>query len=113
MMNGGNMRLGIFLSAIGMLIVISIAYANNMTQRQFDSAVKNLYDSIELSQKKLTLSVDQKEHPTVIIRRACEYADKLNQLEKLANLNLQLDKAKEEAAFASSMKNLLIVLLLI
>lgn len=101
---GIQLKIRILVGAM-VLCGLSYSYANGLTQSQFDIEVKSIYNEIEASQIRLHQSVDSKQNISLIIQRACEYADALNALERLAQKNIHMAKAKEEALFAKKMRN--------
>lgn len=101
---GIQLKIRILVGAM-VLCGLSYSYANGLTQSQFDIEVKSIYNEIEASQIRLHQSVDSKQNISLIIQRACEYADALNALERLAQKNIHMAKAKEEALFARKMRN--------
>lgn len=101
---GIQLKIRILVGAM-VLCGLSYSYANGLTQSQFDIEVKSIYNEIEASQIRLYQSVDSKQNISLIIQRACEYADALNALERLAQKNIHMAKAKEEALFARKMRN--------
>ncbi|WP_155756931.1 hypothetical protein [Acinetobacter sp. Ver3] len=98
------MKIRILVGAM-VLCGLSYSYANGLTQSQFDIEVKSIYNEIEASQIRLHQSVDSKQNISLIIQRACEYADALYALERIAQKNIHMAKAKEEALFAKKMRN--------
>lgn len=101
---GIQLKIRILVGAM-VLCGLSYSYANGLTQSQFDIEVKSIYNEIEASQIRLHQSVDSKQNISLIIQRACEYADALNALERIAQKNIHMAKAKEEALFAKKMRN--------
>ncbi len=90
---------------VGLLGISVTICAKPLTQTEFKAQVKQHYDALELKQALLNISVDQREHPSLMIAKACDYASGLKQLKQLSEHNQHLPEAREELQFISSLDN--------
>lgn len=83
---------------------ISVAsWAKPLTQAEFKAQVKQHYDALELKQTALNVSVDRRDHPSIMIAKACDYSKGLKQLKQFSEQNLHLAEARDELKFVSSL----------
>lgn len=61
------------------------------------------YADLERKQADLNQALNQKQHPKVLIEKACVYSTGLKQLKAFAQENNQLDYAREEFVFISQL----------
>lgn len=88
---------------IGLVGLSATVWAKPLSSAEFKSQVKQHYDGLELKQAALNVSVDRREHPTIMIAKACEYSRGLKQLKQFSEQNLQLAEAKDELQFIRSL----------
>ena len=91
--------------AIGILGLSVSAWAKPLSQAEFKAQTKQKYDELELKLAVLNSSVDRREHPALMIAKACEYATGLKQLKYLSEQNLHLATAQDEFRFVSTLDN--------
>lgn len=91
--------------AIGILGLSVSAWAKPLSQAEFKVQTKQKYDELELKLAVLNSSVDRREHPALMIAKACEYASGLKQLKHLSEQNLHLAVAQDEFQFVSTLDN--------
>lgn len=88
---------------IGLVGLSATVSAKPLSSAEFKSQVKQHYDALELKQAALNVSVDRREHPTIMIAKACEYSRGLKQLKQFSEQNLHLAEAKDELQFIRSL----------
>ena len=88
---------------IGLMGLSATVSAKPLSSAEFKSQVKQHYDALELKQAALNVSVDRREHPTIMIAKACEYSRDLKQLKQFSEQNLHLAEAKDELQFICSL----------
>ncbi|WP_353383376.1 hypothetical protein [Acinetobacter schindleri] len=59
---------------IGLVGLSATVWAKPLSSAEFKSQVKQHYDALELKQAAFNVSVDRREHPTIMIAKACEYS---------------------------------------
>jgi len=88
---------------IGLMGLSATVSPKPLSSAEFKSQVKQHYDALELKQAALNVSVDRREHPTIMIAKACEYSRDLKQLKQFSEQNLHLAGAKDELQFIRSL----------
>ena len=78
-------------------------WAAPLTIDQFKQQTKAYYDDLEFKLADLNYAVDQKQHPTILIQKACRYSTALKGLKSFAQKNKHLTFAQEEFAFVSQL----------
>ncbi|MFV5491924.1 hypothetical protein [Acinetobacter sp. ASP199] len=91
------------LLVLGLMGLSATVWAKPLSQTEFKSQVKQHYDALELKQAALNLSLDRREHPSLMIAKACDYAKGLKEVKRLSEQNLHLAEAKDELQFISSL----------
>ena len=86
-------KLILMIELIGLSATVS---AKPSSSAEFKSQVQQHDDAIELKHAALTVSVDRREHPTIMIAKACEYSRGLKRLKQFSEQNLHLAEAKDE-----------------
>jgi hypothetical protein len=81
------------------LIIGQQAIASQLSLAEFKQQTKLYYADLEVKQTALNTALDQKQHPNVLIEKACSYSTGLKQLKAFAKENRQLDYAQEEFVF--------------
>ena len=84
---------------IGLVGLSATVWAKPLSSAEFKSQVKQHYDALELKQAALNVSVDRREHPAIMIAKACEYSRGLKQLKQFSEQNLHLAEDKDELQF--------------
>ena len=93
-------KFGIFLLAVG---CSTLLWAKPLTQAEFKAEVKRQYNEIENKQAILSRALDEKEHPTSLVRKACDYSISLKTLKQFSKNNLHLAEAKDELKFMTEL----------
>jgi uncharacterized protein (DUF1697 family) len=88
---------------LGIMVISVAGWAQSLSQNEFKAQVKQHYASLELKLAQLNASVDQMEHPSLMIAKACEYATGLKQLKQFSEQNSALAVAQSELQFVSAL----------
>ena len=70
---------------------------------QFKQQNKAYYADAELKLADLNQALDQKQHPSILIEKACAYSTSLKNLKAFSKKNQHLAFAQEEYAFVSQL----------
>lgn len=74
-------------------------FAEQLTQSQYDIKVKQFYNALETKQADLNRALDKRDSLDSILKKSCEYATYMRNLEKLSLENIHLRKAQDEVNF--------------
>lgn len=88
---------------IALCTVSTTLWAKPLTQAEFKAQVRQYYDSLEVKLAQLNESVDRRDHPSLMIAKACEYASGLKQLKQLAQNHQYLSAAQDELEFVNQL----------
>ena len=88
---------------VGIMGLSVSIWAKPLSHTEFKAQTKQQYDELELKLAVLNSSVDHREHPMLMIAKACEYAAGLKQLKQLSEQNLHLAAAQDELQFVSTL----------
>ena len=79
--------------------VAQSALAVPLTLAEFKQQSNQHYSTLESKQAALNSALDQKQHPSVLIEKACSYSMGLKAFKNFAKQNQHLTYAQEEYAF--------------
>ena len=94
------MKLGL---AILLLLLQQTAWAGNLTLAEFKQQTQLHYADLDMKQAALNSALDQKQHPQILVEKACAYSNGLKRLKAFAQQNSQLPYAQEEFVFVSQL----------
>ena len=91
------------LVGVTVLLLAQSVWSAPLTTEQFKQQTKAHYDDLEFKLADLNYAVDQKQHPSILIQKACRYSTALKGLKSFAQKNKHLTFAQEEYVFVSQL----------
>lgn len=88
---------------VALFLLAQTVLAAPLTTDQFKQQTKAYYDDLEFKLADLNYAVDQKQHPSILIQKACRYSTALKGLKSFAEKNKHLTFAQEEYVFVSQL----------
>ena len=85
------------------LFTTQYAVAAQLSLAEFKQQTNVHYTELEMKQADLNTALDQKQHPDILIEKACVYSTGLKQLKTFAQKNQHLKYAQEEFVFVSQL----------
>lgn len=88
---------------VALFLLAQTVWAAPLTTDQFKQQTKAYYDDLEFKLADLNYAVDQKQHQSILIQKACRYSTALKGLKGFAQKNKHLAFAQEEYVFVSQL----------